>query len=489
MKNTIAVYAISAALLLFGFSVSSSSAQTIRGNYVPVTKPVIKSVTSPVSVGQTVTVAGERLSGGIILIDGSIPKGVAYKDGNGTTLSFSVPSSLSVGAHSLSVKNSKTGLSNAVRFTIKAAAPVINSLSPAGGETYKAGDTVTISWDVSGLTTSNNSLGLAVYQKSTGPTKNVLSKTVGNPVVGGKVSSAGSFSWKIGTSTPVADDYIVYLSTAAGYKQSGAFSVGAFATPTSTPPQVQNKEAVNLTETFIGVGIIAPGKASFAREVALGTPATTSLFQLVEMFIHVGIVSFDKASAARAAVAPVPNDAKAGPGFSLVGTPSITKYASASTQYGATTTVRAQFNVSILARGDDYSFTQAGSFVFSIHKNGVKTPIEGTLSSFTVPSAGVVTSGLPGGVAFKLTEGNQVTVPVYHIFAFPRDGGSVYQVELERVNYTGSDGKMGATILASSTPNTVWKTSSVVSSVESHSALASVSFAIDDLVRLIGALR
>lgn len=497
MKNIVAIGSVSAVLLVCGLSISATSAQMVRGSYLPSpsttkvvqTKPVIKSVTPSVSAGQTVTIKGERLSGGIILIDGSVPKGLAYKDGNGSSLSFTVPSSLSAGNHSLAVKNNLKELSNALSFRVKAASPVINSLSPVGGEAYKVGDTVTVSWDVSNLTASNNSLGLAVYRKSTGPTRSVVSKTVGNPVVNGKVSSAGKFSWKIGTSTPAASDYVVYLSTATGYKQSAVFSVAVVAAPTSTPLQAQNREAVNLTETFVGVGIIASDKAALAREMASGTSATTSLFQLVETFIGVGIVSSDKASAARAAVTPVSDNAKAGPEFSLVGVPSITKNGGPSTQLGATTTVTAWFNVSILARGDDYSFTQAGSFLFSVYKNGVKTPVDGSFSSFSIPSAGVVTSGLPAGAAFKVAENNQVTVPVHHTFVLPPGSGSGYQVELEKINYMGRDGKMETRILASSTPHSVWRTSSVVSSAGSNSALASVSFAVEDLVRLISALR
>ncbi len=437
MKNVIAVASVSAVLLVCGLSVSATSAQTmIRGNVLP----------TKVSTPAKATVVAKPVLN--------------------STVAKPAP------APSLSAK------------------PVINSLAPAGGEAYKVGDTVTISWEVSGLTTSNNSLGLAVYRKSTGPTKNVLSKTVGNPVASGKVSSAGSFSWKIATSTPVASDYIVYLSTATGYKQSGSFSIVESApVATSTPPQAQNKAATDLAETFIGVGIITPAKAQQAREIALGAPANMSLFNLVELYIYMGIVSADKAPAARSAVAPVPNSVGAGPEFSLVGTPSIEKHVGMSTQFGATTTVRATFNVSILAREDDYSFSQPGSFVFSVYRNGVKTPVDGALSYFSVPSVGVVTSGLPSGVAFKVQENNQVKVPVYHTFFLSPGASGIYQVELEKINYMDSDGRAQATVLASSSPNTVWKTLPVTSSVESHSSLASVAFAIEDLVRLVNALR
>jgi hypothetical protein len=82
-----------------------------------------------------------------------------------------------------------------------------------------------IQWTATGLTQQNNSLGLAVYQTSLGSTRNILSRTVGNPVSNGQVSSSGSYNWTIPATAPSGTDYIVYLSNSSTYTQSNPFRI------------------------------------------------------------------------------------------------------------------------------------------------------------------------------------------------------------------------------------------------------------------------
>jgi hypothetical protein len=106
----------------------------------------------------------------------------------------------------------------------------------------------------------------------------------------------------------------------------------------------------------------------------------------------------------------------------------------------------ATFNVGIEAFNGDYTF-DLNSFAFSIYRNGVKiTPSLFSAVSFSAPSAGVITSGLPSGALFKLPQGNEITIPVTFLFNGPTtDTGflqaSVYAVGFDNVNViTGASG-------------------------------------------------
>lgn len=92
--------------------------------------PYITSVTPSVSAGQEVVIQGQRLQGGIISIDGSVPAGIAYKDGNGTSLRFNLPSSVSAGNHAISVRNSTTGDSNRAWFNVISGSNTSTSTTP-----------------------------------------------------------------------------------------------------------------------------------------------------------------------------------------------------------------------------------------------------------------------------------------------------------------------------------------------------------------------
>ena len=115
-------------------SLYSTNSVTIVGEL----SPYISSVTSPARQGQSVTVTGQRLNGGMIFIDGLVLSNVIVSGPvDGTSLTFTLPVSITTGAHSLTVNNSATGLSNSVLLNVSGVvltgAPTISSISPTNG--------------------------------------------------------------------------------------------------------------------------------------------------------------------------------------------------------------------------------------------------------------------------------------------------------------------------------------------------------------------
>jgi len=140
----------------------------------------------------------------------------------------------------------------------------------------------------------------------------------------------------------------------------------------------------------------------------------------------------------------------AGPVFALVGTPTITTSQTSLQNNTSTTTASATFNVQIQAVGGNVFFgTQSASttFGFSIYQNGslfgTASTTFGSVTSWSVPSTGVVTTGLPGAnVAFELQQNNTIQIPVTFSFqnrnaatsAFIANG--TYAASLDSVNWS-----------------------------------------------------
>ncbi len=116
-----------------------------------------------------------------------------------------------------------------------------------------------------------------------------------------------------------------------------------------------------------------------------------------------------------------------GPVFSLVGSPTITTGATPVIANNSTSTLQAVFNVQIQALGSNVYFadqTASSTFVVGLYLNGAETASPALVASSTsvsVPSNGVVTTGLPyqtglstgaDGTAFELQQNNTVTIPV-----------------------------------------------------------------------------
>ena len=171
--------------------------------------------------------------------------------------------------------------------------------------------------------------------------------------------------------------------------------------------------------------------------------------QLVQLFISLGIIPADKAVAAQAAVGlpttgtvTTTTTSNNQPRITLVGTPTINQSQVSPSGYQASVT--ATFNVSIQAVGGDYVFANPASsaaynnaFNFGIYENGVEVNpnVSSAVTSWSVPSSGVVTTGLASGEAFKLQQNNTVQIPVTYSIGTGNWSTGIYAVGLDSVNY------------------------------------------------------
>lgn len=154
-----------------------------------------------------------------------------------------------------------------------------------------------------------------------------------------------------------------------------------------------------------------------------------------------------------------------GPVFTLV-SKSITYTAGGF--LGATSTAKASFVINAKALGNDVYFgTQAASstFAFGTYKGSVLTTLlVGSSTSYVIPSTGVVTSGMTGANAFKISENGNANIAVDFIFEGRTAAGALlavdaYAVGLSGINWslTGNDTSSSVFMLG----RTEWRTSSV----------------------------
>ena len=163
---------------------------------------------------------------------------------------------------------------------------------------------------------------------------------------------------------------------------------------------------------------------------------------------------------------------KAGPVFTLVGSPTIVTQPSSLQGNYSTTTAISTFTVQVQALGGNVYFGTQGSsntFGFSIYAggsaSGLSTSTYSGITSWSIPSTGVVTSGLPNSnVAFELQQNNQVQLPITFTFQNRKTDGSfiatnVYAVGLDNVVWS-LDGSTNQTSNFMS-GQTNWRTGSV----------------------------
>jgi uncharacterized repeat protein (TIGR02543 family) len=136
---------------------NQTNAVTVVGEIAP----YITSVSpNPATVGQTVTITGQRLTASIY-IDGQVLSNVPTNgNSNGTTLSFTLPS-LSNGNHTISM-NTSSGASNKVSFQVTGASsnqsPVISGVTAP--TTLTVGQTGT--WSINASDPQNGSLSYSI---------------------------------------------------------------------------------------------------------------------------------------------------------------------------------------------------------------------------------------------------------------------------------------------------------------------------------------
>lgn len=126
---------------------------SIINPYPSAAAPIITSTdsTGMVTPGVTVTVKGQNFdSGSYIKLDYAQLITPYYT--SATSLSFTLPSNVSVGSHTIQVLGKASNLaSNSVMLNVVASnqVPTITVLSPNGGEVLRAGDQVTVKWKTS----------------------------------------------------------------------------------------------------------------------------------------------------------------------------------------------------------------------------------------------------------------------------------------------------------------------------------------------------
>jgi len=199
--------------------------------------PYITSVTSPVSAGQKVTITGQRLTNGTVEIDNSpLPlsfwnKGLTISY-DGTSLSFTLPSSVISGNHTLFVKNVTTGASNNVLLqvtgtTSSSANMVI--LAPVANQILLYGQPTNITWG--GSWSGNDVFDITEFAGTNG--KDLIAQSVTQSAAGcpGYGKSVCGISW---TPKYTSSQFQIAVSREGSndIAYSGTFTV---ANSTSTP--------------------------------------------------------------------------------------------------------------------------------------------------------------------------------------------------------------------------------------------------------------
>jgi len=163
----------------------------------------------------------------------------------------------------------------------------------------------------------------------------------------------------------------------------------------------------------------------------------------------------------------------AGPVFTLVGTPTISTQQTSAQNNTSTTTALATFNVQIQAVGAPVYFgvqSASTTFAFDVYQGGVGQLIAsstyGAVTSWSVPSSGVVTSGLPGASnAFELQQNNTIQLPITFSFQNRNAATSAfianntYAVGLDGVNWTLDGITMKSSNFMSGLTN--WRTNAI----------------------------
>ena len=204
-------------------SKNQTNSKTIIGELSPYLTSAVF-VKNIVQGSDGIQVAGARLSslqtasvgcnnGGVV----SVKPYYSTSFKNGVTAKFIFTGSVS-GSDScyIQLNDPVEGLSNLVTFNL----PLITVLSPNGGEVYKVGDTINITWKAKNIykTPAVSGLGLSIHDNST-PYNNILVTYVNGSVTNGLLSEDGYYSFKIPT-TVKTGKYKVYMSTTDTYGES-----------------------------------------------------------------------------------------------------------------------------------------------------------------------------------------------------------------------------------------------------------------------------
>jgi hypothetical protein len=270
--------------------------------------PYITGVTNPATAGQQFKITGQRLNGVVIFIDGAVqynlPNVVAP---DGTTLIFTLPSTIQDGFHMLQVKNEDTGASNIVWFE-SVGGPVvppqtITIISPNGGEIYKVGDTVNIKWNTI-VNSDTATIWLSdKYGSTVGeikvPTPNTgnYSWVIPENIVSPSTSGAFKIFMNINSNSTgeISSDYSDNYFTILGVSTSTCYTFTSNLTLGSVGADVVALQAFLSSHGFQGTGSFQQGvfdestkAAVIAYQTSLGQAATGFVGPITRAALNAG---------------------------------------------------------------------------------------------------------------------------------------------------------------------------------------------------------
>ena len=224
-------------------STSTASVESINVTY-PTTGGVVLSNGGKNSIATIQWTASNIPSGlGIALLNSAGTSVIKYLTNaalSPTTTSFvwANDPTLPSGTYQIEVYSSEKGggaqsLSGpfqVITSAITTTSPSVTLTAPNGGQTYQIGSAIPISWNIVGMTTANNSIGVMVFDAAT-QAKIYLSQTVGDAVsASGVVSPTGTYNWTIPSTVPPGN-YLAEVSWGNSYAQSKtSFAITAAAT-------------------------------------------------------------------------------------------------------------------------------------------------------------------------------------------------------------------------------------------------------------------
>ena len=171
-----------------------------------------------------------------IVVDAGLASAVTitptgYNVGGGGNMTFFLPSSVSVGSHTIEVQANGT-TSNQFTFSVISGtpAPSLTLLSPQGNETFINNQTTTISWSSRNLS-STSTVTISLYHGTTGDQRNQFVN----------IPNSGSVAWTVNTPEAFDNTYKIIITagcnsggTACAATASGSVPFSISAVPTIT---------------------------------------------------------------------------------------------------------------------------------------------------------------------------------------------------------------------------------------------------------------
>jgi len=367
------------------------------------------------------------------------------------------------------VRSISTGSADLTSHTVRLAVNGVRGVDGAGIDQYSPAAATTVSKAVTTAATLSDSASVTLSTGANTPlTQEVVAATGASNDQADKVTLL-TFDIK------ASKDNVTLTDLAATVTSTG----GTAATASST--------YLYVGDTLVGSASLALGTATFSDINVAIAKDTTKTFTLKADIQAANSVQTTFAASVAAAGMTAENSAgdsitggnrtgsatgnsilvrNDGPIFSLV-SKTIT-YTPAATLTGATSTAKATFVVRANAVGSDIIFgTQAASttFGFGTYKaSTLTTLLNASTTSYTIPSSGVVTSGLQTGQAFKISENGTADISVDFLFEGRTAAGVLlatdsYAVGVESIKWslTGNN-VISSTFMSGKTD---WRTSTI----------------------------